>query len=100
LQAWVLYNATLSLEDVHVATGQNIENVNGNDPNHDLNDNLTLFTSLAGQTGSAAFLDFGSVQVVGGIDHSNGIDTAVYSGPSWNYVVEIGLASITVASLL
>jgi hypothetical protein len=50
------------------------------------------------QTDSAAFLDFGSVQVLGGDDHGNGngIDTAVYSGPSSNYTVIVGPDSVKV----
>lgn len=99
--AWADYTANLTLDDVHVITGQKIHNTNGNDTaNHDITDNLALWASLSHgdphQTDAAAFLDFGSVQA---IPHGNPapiIDTAVYAGPSSNYTLTFGPDGVTV----
>jgi len=99
--AWTAYNEGLTLDDVHVISGKKIANTNGNDTaNHDITDNLALWADLADadedDTESAAFLDFGTVQVFHPGDHVVTIDTAVFSGPSSNYTLLVGPHSVTV----
>jgi hypothetical protein len=86
---------------VHVITGKKIENTNGNDTAiHDITDNLALWADLTDgdedQTEAAAFLDFGTVQVLHPGDHVVVIDTAVFSGPSSDYTLLVGPDSVSV----
>lgn len=100
LDAWITYKDNLKIEDVHVISGPKIANTKGHDTSiHDITDNADLWEHLTGhddQAASAAFLDFGRIELVDAAAPAAPVDTAVFSGLADDYTITVTCDGATV----